>query len=109
MAIRWSLKHYLASKHQIYAATELQKKVVTQTGVVISIAQLCNLVNGRPKMIRFETAEVLCSALGCDMSDFLSITPKEMDPMKKKKLSYKNTPHSKIAVQAFPSPEDYKT
>ncbi len=109
MAIRWTFKQYLASKHQIYTVTELQKRVVKETGVVISVAQLCKLVNSAPKMIRFETAEILVSALGCELSDFLAITPKKMNPAQKKKLSYKNTPRCKIGVSSFPSPEDYKS
>jgi DNA-binding Xre family transcriptional regulator len=109
MAIHWTLKQYLCSKHQIYTATDLQKRIVKETGVVISIAQLCKLVNGKPKQIRFETAEILCSALGCELADFLKISGRQMNPNQKRKLSYKNTPRCKIATKAFPSPEDYKT
>jgi DNA-binding Xre family transcriptional regulator len=109
MAIHWTFKQYLVSKHQIYTSTELQKRIVKATGVVISVAQLCKLVNGRPKQIRIETAEILCSALSCELHDFLKITSKSMNPSQKRKLSYKNTPRCKIAVKAFPAPEDYKT
>jgi DNA-binding Xre family transcriptional regulator len=108
MAIHWTFKQYLSSKHQIYSSTELQKKIVKETGVVISIAQLCNLVNSCPKLIRFETAEILCSALNCELADFLRITAKKMNPNQKRKLSYKNTPRCKIATKAFPSPGDYE-
>jgi DNA-binding Xre family transcriptional regulator len=109
MPIHWTFKQYLSSKHQLYTATDLQKKIVKETGVVISIAQLCNLVNRRPKQIRFETAEILCSALGCELQDFLKITARQMNPNQKRKLSYQNTPRCKIALKAFPCPEDYKT
>ena len=109
MAIRWTFKQYLASKHQIYSSTVLKKKITEETGVVISIGQLCKLVNGQPKMIRFETAEVLCSALQCKLSDFLVITKKPMNPAQSRKLSYKNTPRGKIGIRAFPVPADYKT
>ncbi len=87
MAIRWIFKQYLSSKHHIYTTVGLQKKIVQETGVVISVAQLGKLVNRGPKMIRFETAEVLVSALGCELSDFLTITSKKMNPDQKKKLS----------------------
>ena len=109
MAIQWKLKLYLAKNHQIYSVTELQKKIVKKTGVVISVANLCKYVNARPKMIRLETALILCSALECELSQFLSITPVKMNAEKKKKLSFKNTPKNKIAVSAFPSPSDYET
>jgi DNA-binding Xre family transcriptional regulator len=109
MAIHWTFKQYLSSKHQIYTATDLQKRIVNETGVVISIAQLCKLVNSKPKQIRFETAEILCSALQCELSDFFKISGRQMNPNQRRKLSYKNTPRSKIATKAFPSPEDYKS
>jgi DNA-binding Xre family transcriptional regulator len=109
MAIHWTFKQYLSSKHQIYSATDLQKRIVKETGVVISVAQLCKLVNGRPRQIRIETAEIIVSALSCELHDFLKITARQMNPNQKRKLSYKNTPRCKIAVKAFPAPEDYKS
>lgn len=109
MAIRWTFKQYVATKHQIYSSTALKKKITEETGVVISVAQLCKFMNGTPKMIRFETAEILCSALECKLSDFLVITKKQMNAAQSRKLSYKNTPIGKIGVRAFPAPADYKT
>lgn len=109
MAIRWTFKRYLAVTHQIFSATELQKKILKETGVEISIGQLCNFVNGTPKMIRFETAEILCSTFNCELGKFLKVTAKKMNPDQKRKLSYKNTPRSKIGILSFPVPENYKT
>jgi len=108
MSISWRLKHSLATRYQIYTVTEFQKRIVKKTGVRISIANLCKYVNGTPKLIRLETIEILCTALECGLDEFLRVLPKKMDPEKKRKLSYKNTPSSKIAVKAFPEPEDYK-
>ncbi len=109
MMVKWTFKNYLATKHQIYSATELQKRIVKQTGVAISVAQLCKLTNTTPSMIRLSTVEILCSALNCELSDFLQVTPKVMNPGKTRKLSYKNTPKSKISVKTFPIPADYES
>ena len=110
MAIRWTFKHYLASKHHIYTGTALQKKIIDQTGIVISHNQLCKLMSRAPILIRLETAEILCSALQCKLSDFLLIAAKPMKPTPNpKKLSYKNTPRSKIGTRAFPVPANYQT
>jgi DNA-binding Xre family transcriptional regulator len=106
--IRWKFKSYLSEKHQIYSATELQKIVVKKTGVVISLAQLCKLVNRDPSLIRLSTMEVICSALDCKLFDILEIGPKAMKPEQKRKLSFKNTPKSKIGGKNFPSPTDYE-
>ncbi len=108
MSISWKLKSYLAVKHQIYTVTEFQKEIVKKTGVRVSIANLCKLVNHEPKLIRLETIEILCTSLDCELSDFLKVYPKKMDPRKKRKLSIKNTPLSKIAIKTFPVPGEYE-
>lgn len=107
MSISWRLKNHLATRYQIYTVTEFQKRIIKKTGVKISLANLCNYVNDTPKLIRLETIEILCSALECNLEEFLRVSAKKMDPEKKRKLSYKNTPQSKIAVKQFPAPEDY--
>jgi DNA-binding Xre family transcriptional regulator len=88
--------------------TELQKLIVKRTGVVISLAQLCKLVNKAPSMLRLSTMEVICSALSCRLFDFLELSEKAMSPDKKRKLSFKNTPKSKIGTKNFPNPVDYE-
>ncbi|MCP4163502.1 MAG: helix-turn-helix transcriptional regulator [Deltaproteobacteria bacterium] len=108
MTIRWNFKSYLANSHGIYTVTELKKLITKKTGYVISVANLCKYVNQRPSMLRLETAEIICTALDCNLSDFLKISPKKIKSKTKKKLSYKNTPKSKVAVKSFPNPEDYK-
>lgn len=107
MSISWRLKQNLVTRHQIYTVTDFQKQIVRKTGVKISIANLCKYVNDTPKLIRLETIEILCTALDCNLDELLRVLPKKMDPAKTRKLSYKNTPHSKIAVKQFPNPEDY--
>jgi len=106
--IQWKLKSALAKKHQLYTVTDLQKLIVKKTGVVISVANLCKVVNQRPRMIRLETMEIICSALECELSTFLKIGPKGFKASTTRKLSFKNTPKSKIAVKSFPEPKDYE-
>lgn len=107
--IRWKLRGFLATKHQIYSVTDLQKKIVKKTGIVISIANLCQLVNLTPKMMRLETMEIICSSLECELSSFLEVGPKKFNPDHRRKLSFKNTPKSKIAhSKSFPEPGHYE-
>jgi DNA-binding Xre family transcriptional regulator len=106
--VKWRFKTYLAEKHQIYSMTALQKKIVKKTGIAISVAQLCKLVNKTPTMLRLSTMEIICSSLDCELNDFLQVTPKIMNPDKVRKLSFKNTPKSKIGIKNFPSPADYE-
>ena len=106
--IQWKLKSELAKRHQLYTVTDLQKLIVKKTGVVISVANLCKYVNQRPRMIRLETMEIICSALECELATLLKIGPKAFKAEKTRKLSFKNTPKSKIGVKSFPEPKDYE-
>lgn len=107
--ICWRLKTYLVKKHQIYSVTDLQTLIEKKTGVMVSLANLCKLVNHQPKMIRLETIEIICTALGCELSSILKVGKKAFDPEKKSKLSFKNTPKGKIALKSFPEPRDYES
>jgi DNA-binding Xre family transcriptional regulator len=106
--IQWKLKSELARKHQLYTVTDLQKLIVKKTGVVISLANLCKYVNRRPKLIRLETLEIICSAMECELSKFLKVGPATFKADRTRKLSFKNTPKSKIGVKSFPEPKDYE-
>lgn len=106
--IRWKLKAELLKKHKISKVIDLQKLITKKTNVVISVANLCKYVNGQPKMIRLETIEIICSALDCDLSSILSVKPKIFKTEKPRKLSFKNTPKTKIATKSFPEPSNYE-
>jgi len=109
MAVHWRLKTHLATKHGIYGATAFQRLIVKKTGVLISLQNLCNYLEKKPKMIPLQTMELLITALGCRIEDFCHITPGSYSlPSIPKKLSCKNTPLSKRASKNFPDPEDYK-
>ena len=106
--ISWRLKTYLATSHGIFDATSLQKRIVKKTGVLISIQNLCNFLDQKPKSIRLKTIELIVTSLECSMSDFLEVKPAEFTVGETTKLSYQNTPLSKRAVSQFPNPKDYK-
>jgi DNA-binding Xre family transcriptional regulator len=107
MPIRWELKKYLAQKHAIFSATEFKKLVAKQTGVIISVQNLCNYLNSKPKMIRLTTIEIICLALNCKLEAFCQITSGKIKKRNGEKLSYKNTPLIKRGVHRFPNPKDY--
>lgn len=107
MAINWNLKTFLSKKFSISRATEIQKMIKTKTGVIISIQNVCNYLNSKPKTLRLETIEIFCTAFDCNMNDFCKVSPGKNKTQKEKKLSFKNTPHSKRAVESFPNPVNY--
>lgn len=114
MAIHWRLKSYAASQHGIYSGTRLRRRIAEKTGVLISLQNVCNYLNAKPKSLRLTTIELICTALDCDLKDFCEIQAwseskkaavKPGDPPKK--LSFKNTPLAKRAIKAFPDPREY--
>ena len=109
MAVHWKLKTILSTKYGIYTATEFKKLIAKRTGVIISLQNLCNLINGQPTLLSLKTMEIICTGLDCTLSDFLTISAGQCKlPKENKKLSYKNTPHSKRGGPQFPTPLDYR-
>lgn len=113
MAIRWRLKTYLATSHGIYQATAFQRLIVKKTGVLMSLANLCRYVNGKPKILPLDVIQLFCTTLACNLTAFCDVDPKaEKAPAAKggavRRHSEKNTPKAKRAVKMFPDPMDYR-
>lgn len=107
MAIHWQLRTYLARKHAIYKAVDLQKKIVAETGIQISLQNLCNLLDKKPCQLRLKTMEILCSALECTLQDFCEVRPAKFHSSDVKKLSQQNTPKRHLLKNDFPDPKAY--
>lgn len=113
MAIHWRLKSYVASQHGIYSGTRLRRRIAEKTGILISLQNICNYLNGKPKVLRLTTIELICTALGCELKDFCEIkgwTESQQASARTdapKKLSFKNTPLAKRAGKTFPDPRNY--
>lgn len=107
MAITWKLKT-LASSKGIYRARDLQKRIAQKTGVLVSLQNICNLLNGKPQSVKLKTIEIICTTLDCKMSDFCDITAGKFDSSQTRKLSFRNTPQSSRGKADFPDPEDYR-
>jgi DNA-binding Xre family transcriptional regulator len=108
MSTSWRLKTFLSQKHGIYSPSKLRKEIVLKTGVIVSLPNICKLMNKKPTLVSLSMMELLCSTLGCNLSDFFEITPqKYKNKDEQKKYSYKNTPLSKRGTKSFPSPKDY--
>ncbi len=109
MAIKWNLKKYIKNEHSIDSARDLKILIKHKTGVCISLQNICNYLTKRPVMVRLETMEVLCTALECNLSNFLEVSPSKKNKKEERKLSYKNTPHAKRGHNDFPNPDDYNS
>lgn len=107
MAINWKLKTYLFTKHSVSKVTAVQKLIAAKTGVTISKQNLCNYLNEKPKALKLETIEILCTAFDCKLSDFCEVIPSKKQKPADRKLSFKNTPLTKRGLKSFPDPSDY--
>jgi len=109
MGVSWRLKSYLARKHQIYTVSELQRRIAKKTGVTISVMNLCKYVNREPKRVSLRTVELICTALKCNLSDFLTVKPQVlMGHPTPRQLCAQTTPRSKIGLKGFPEPAKYE-
>ena len=77
MAVQWTLRKWLAAERGIYRATDLQRLILEQTGVHLSVQSVSSLMIRPPKAIRFRTIQPLCTALRCQLSDFCVVLPDE--------------------------------
>lgn len=109
MAIKWKLKEYIKNEHSIDSAKDLKMLIKDKTGICISLQNICNYLTKRPAMVRLDTMEILCTALECNLSKILEVTPSKKSKKVNRKLSYKNTPHTKRGHNDFPNPDDYSS
>jgi DNA-binding Xre family transcriptional regulator len=75
MPVMWNLKKWLAVERDIYRPVDLQKLLAEQAGVQLSIQALSALINKKPGALRFQTVQVLCNALKCELGDFCRVFP----------------------------------
>ncbi len=108
MAIQWHLKSYLSRQHNIFKATELRALVLKRTNVRISLQNICNLLNTKPRALKLATIEILCTALECDLSAFCQVKPEIKIAAHPRGQSFQNTPNSKRVKAEFPDPTDYE-
>ena len=107
MAVNWQLKTYLAKHHGVYRPTDLQKRIVEKTKILISLSNLTKLLGQKPTLVKLETMELICTAFDCCLSDFCQVKASlQKLPTDTRKLSYKNA--TKKGETDFPDPKDYE-
>src|SRR5438105_2914957 len=74
MPVIWKLKK-VAAERNVYRPKQLQLLIKEKTGVALSLEAVCQLSNHTPKALRGRTAQLLCNALDCCLSDLYEIVP----------------------------------
>jgi DNA-binding Xre family transcriptional regulator len=75
LAFRWKFKERLALHHQLYQLADIQRVIEEKAGVRWSLETISQLVNKTPKALRIQTAQIICNAFCCQLSDICEILP----------------------------------
>jgi len=92
MPVRWNLREWLKNERGVSRAVEVRRLILERTGYRISNQAVCDLLNGRPKMIRLDTVQAICDAFYCRLYDFCEVLPNstQKSPPKRPKPSGDN-------------------
>jgi len=74
--MRWNLRLTAANKG-VWKASELQRSLA-EHGLVISAGKMSGLWSGQPVSLKLEDLDVICVALGCEISDLLIPEPEKV-------------------------------
>ena len=119
MPVEWNFKKWLVVERNIYRPTELQALIVEKTGVQISLQAISTLINSKPSGMRFQTMQVVCNALDCEVCDFFSIRPDSVKEQQKERKVAGGSPkrlygtkaskESKKPESIFPDPRQSRS
>ncbi len=83
MSLDWKLRQVMAKK-EIWSATDLIMVMEDKAGYSITPASVSKLINEKPKMMRMETLDALCTALECKPNDLIIHKSTNMNKVEKK-------------------------
>ncbi|MFJ8112367.1 helix-turn-helix domain-containing protein [Streptomyces sp. NPDC096132] len=95
--MKWNLR--LAAAHrEIWKASELQR-LLAEHGLVISAGKMSGLWSSTPASIKLSDLEVICVALGCEITELMTPEPENVT-----RATRDETPAARAAGQAGPTP-----
>jgi DNA-binding Xre family transcriptional regulator len=71
--MRWNLR-LTAANRGIWKASELQR-ILADHGLVVSAGKMSHLWSGQPVSLKLADLDVICVALGCDLTELLVPEP----------------------------------
>lgn len=75
MSVKWNLREWLKNERGVSRAAEVRRLILERTGYRLSTQAVCDLLNGRPRMLRLDTVQAFCDAFYCRLSDFCEVLP----------------------------------
>ncbi|WP_327415337.1 helix-turn-helix domain-containing protein [Streptomyces sp. NBC_01233] len=95
--MKWNLR--LAAAHRgIWKASEIQR-LLAEHGLVISAGKMSGLWSSTPASIKLSDLEVICVALGCEITEIMTPEPENVT-----RSTATETPVGKAAGHSAPSP-----
>jgi len=95
MSIEWNLRHVMA-KNNVWTGSELLRLMEDRAGYSISHASVSALLNEKPKLIRVETLDAICTALDCTPNDVVVHKSTYIGSMKKSRVITKDDGEKKV-------------
>ncbi|MBH5317190.1 helix-turn-helix transcriptional regulator [Paenibacillus sp. GSMTC-2017] len=72
--LEWMLREMMADR-KIWSGTELARLLQEKANYKLSAPSISALISGKPKQMKAETLDALCTALDCKPSDLWNHTP----------------------------------
>ena len=74
--MKWNLR-LTAANHGVWKASDLQRSLA-EHGLVISAGKMSGLWSGQPVSLKLDDIDVICVALGCEITDLLVPEPEKV-------------------------------
>jgi putative transcriptional regulator len=74
MALKWHLRQVMAERG-IWSGAELGRLMEQKAGYTLSAPSISALLTERPRQMKAQTMDALCTALGCTPADLWQHTP----------------------------------
>lgn len=74
MSFYWKLRREMLLRKNVHRAVDLQA-LLTQHGLPLSLPAVCALIKQTPLSLHLSTMQIICNALGCNLSDLCVMKP----------------------------------
>jgi len=96
MTIEWKLRKMMA-KRDIWSGSELLRLMEEKAGYSMSPASISALMNDKPKLVRVDTLDAICTALDCSPDEIIIHKPSYIGNIKPKKTISEKEDSKKVS------------
>jgi putative transcriptional regulator len=74
MSFYWNLRREMLLRKNVHRPVDLQA-LLTEHGLPLSLPAVCALIKQTPRSLHLSTIQIVCNALGCNLSDLCVMKP----------------------------------